>query len=223
MKGADAIAGIEAKYWYILQSCADVLALQSRLLNRYARGTITHPWRSFADIHRLFSRGTEARQADSQAFLLGHSTDEQRRQLKAAAKETDRAEPLFEIATSAVVPEQLAGRAIDTLALASRDIEALTKIHEHKRVAPSRFSLKTIFGFAIGAGGLVATSVPKELFTRNRWDYGAFRVWVFWILVGTLTYLAVIVLPIWREYRRTQRAYELCGAVLAYAAAVTPP
>jgi hypothetical protein len=130
-----------------------------------------------------------------------------------------KSDPLWPVVAQPYWVEHFAHAAWQTLQLNAADVEALIKLQALRTNAQSRRDRLRPRARLAGlflAASLVASQVPKELFERLGWDYGAFRIAVFGVVAVSTLLLGVFWASTRIEYARETRISQIVDGVLTY-------
>lgn len=135
--------------------------------------------------------------------------------IKEVASEEEKKSKFFKIRTSEYI--------IDAL---SRELEnnfpqvnfaQIRKLYEqqHKKLM-RRWNIKHVLGLVFGFGTLVMRTVPKAVITQFGWNYEAFQIYTFWIMIAFIAYVCLAMLPVIIKYYNAKSLHDWLGEILNY-------
>ncbi|HKQ06911.1 MAG TPA: hypothetical protein VJ464_17410 [Blastocatellia bacterium] len=95
------------------------------------------------------------------------------------------------------------------------DFGKIKKLHEVKKSQLTRFNATQVIGAILAVATALLKSVPADV-VKQYIPYERFESFVFWVTVVALTYLVLVMLPIWIKYSKAKRVHQSAGDVMAY-------
>lgn len=106
------------------------------------------------------------------------------------------------------------------------DFDKLSKLHQIRsgKHARSRLSIKNILGVVFGVGSLILQFTPKPVVESFDFNYNSFQILVFWITLGAVAYVGLVIGISWVSDNRLHQRNEFISEILDYTALrLTPP
>lgn len=205
-------SSIARDYDTIVEKVVEYGKLSQGIAGRVGRRLALRPWL----IMRNF--GVARSSIASRALLSSRQTPLNKQLMEEWASHEQRTHSLFQ----AVIAEYPIDALIAKLRLDYPDIDfaRLAQLHKARMVRLRPFGPREIFGVLFGAGTLVLKTVPEPVVRRMGWGIDTFQEIVFWVMLGLIAYILIVVTPIWIVEVKAKSNRELVGRVLEYAALV---
>jgi hypothetical protein len=100
------------------------------------------------------------------------------------------------------------------------DFDKLSKLHQIQlgKYVKNRLSVKNVLGMVFGVGSLILQFTPKPVVESFQCNYDSFQIAVFWITLGVVAYVGIVIGITWISENRLHQRNESISEILDYTA-----